>query len=159
MGIYLSKYIHMLKSYPRDFQAVNVWWTCPHNKNLMKYFTWKRSQCNAMKKKIHLSQQTTKKLIWVHAYEYQSANYYPQHSLNSRFCIHTKTKNKLERDGTTWNVLELLGTSWKHLEQAGTIWNHLEQGGTTCNKMDSATNDTKNEKFIGRNCAWNTIVR
>ena len=55
LGIYLSKNIHMLKSYPLDFQvcnkAVSVWWTCPYNNNLMKHVTWKRRKCNVMKKK------------------------------------------------------------------------------------------------------------
>ena len=53
-GIYLSKNIHMLKSYPLDFQvcnkAANVWWTCAYNNNRMKHFTWRR-KCNVMKKK------------------------------------------------------------------------------------------------------------
>ena len=55
LGICLSKNIHMLKSYPLDFQVCNkaasVWWTCPYNNNLMKHFTWKRRKCNVMKKK------------------------------------------------------------------------------------------------------------
>ena len=54
LGIYLSKNIHMLKSYPLDFQvcnkAANVWWTCAYNNNRMKHFTWRR-KCNVMKKK------------------------------------------------------------------------------------------------------------
>ena len=54
-GHIFIKQIHMLKSYPRDFQvwnkAASVWWTCPYNNNLVKHFTWKRRQCNVMKKK------------------------------------------------------------------------------------------------------------
>ena len=53
LGIYLSKNIHMLKSYPLDFQgcnkAANVWWACAYN-NQMKHFTWSR-KCDVMKKK------------------------------------------------------------------------------------------------------------
>ena len=55
LGIYLSKNIHMLKSYPLDFKVCNkaasVWWTCPYNNNQMEHFTWKRRKCNVMKKK------------------------------------------------------------------------------------------------------------
>ena len=55
LGIYLSKNIHMLKSYLLDFQvcskAASVWWTCPYNNNHMEHFTWKSRKCNVMKKK------------------------------------------------------------------------------------------------------------
>ena len=95
LGIYLSKNIYILKSYLLDFQVCNkvgsIWWTCLHNNNLMKHCTWKCRKCNVMKKKkhvinkIHLSQSKTKKLTKVYAYEYQSANYYLQHTKNSRF--------------------------------------------------------------------------
>ena len=94
LGLYLSKNIHMLKSYPLDFQVCNaaasVRWTCPYNYNLMKHFTWKRRKCNVMKKKTISSikyichNKQRKNLHEVYAYEYQSASYYPQHSKNSR---------------------------------------------------------------------------
>ena len=55
LGIYLSKNIHLLKSFPLNFQicnkAASVWWTCPYNNNQMEHFTWKRRKCNVMKKK------------------------------------------------------------------------------------------------------------
>ena len=91
-GIYLSKNIHMLKSYPFDFQvcnkAVSVWGTCPYNNNLMKHFTWKRRKCSVMKRKTTLSMKyicRNKKLKIFYAYEYESANYYLQHSKSSKF--------------------------------------------------------------------------
>ena len=52
----------------------------------------------------------------------------------------TKSRNELERAGTTWNKPEPPEVSLNHLTQAGTIWNHLKQGGTTYNEMISATN-------------------
>ena len=56
LGIYLSKNIHMWKSYPLDFQvgnkAASVRWTCSDKNNLMKHVKWKRRKCNVMKKKI-----------------------------------------------------------------------------------------------------------
>ena len=59
LGIYLSKNIHMLKSYPLDFQVCNktasVRWTCPYNNNPIEHFTWKRRKSNVMKKKAILS--------------------------------------------------------------------------------------------------------
>ena len=35
-------------------------------------------------------------------------------------CVHTKTRNKLQQTGTSWNETEQAGTSWNHLERAGT---------------------------------------
>ena len=57
------------------------------------------------------------------------------------------------------NKLGPPGTSWNHLEQAGTTWNHLEQGGTAVTRWTQQGIDAKSKKFIGRNCACNTIAR
>ena len=35
-------------------------------------------------------------------------------------CVHTKTRNKLQQTGTSWNELEPSRTSWDQLERAGT---------------------------------------
>ena len=56
--IFIKKYPYVKKLSPKntfcDFQVCNivasVWWTCPYN-NMMSHFTWKRRQCNVMKKK------------------------------------------------------------------------------------------------------------
>ena len=49
--------------------------------------------------------------------------------------VHTKTWNELERTETTWNELEPLLTKWTQQQT-----------------------DTKNKKFIRRNCVFNTIA-
>ena len=77
--------------------------------------------------------------------------------------VHTKTRNKLEPPGTSWNYLQQAG----HRERAGTTWSELEpreQAGTslshlTYNEMNSATKWRKKKKLIGRNYASNTIAQ
>ena len=40
--------------------------------------------------------------------------------------VHTKTRNKPEPPGTSWNYLERAGTIWNELEPPRTSWNYLE---------------------------------
>ena len=73
----------------------------------MKHFTWKRSQCNVMKKKIHLSLQTTKKLI-----KFMTMNINQQIiTLNIYKTPDSAYILKQEQTGMRWNRLEWAGTT------------------------------------------------
>ena len=74
----------------------------------------------------------------------------------------TATAYILKR-GTCWNHLEKAETNWKELEPP---WNKVELPGITWNKMELSVKrwiqqrtDTKNKKFIGRECACKTMAQ
>ena len=69
-------------------------------------------------------------------------------SILLRWFVHTKTRNKLERAGTTWNEPEPPRTSW----------NHLEQGGTPATRCTQQQTDTKQQELNRKKLACNTIA-
>ena len=70
---------------------------------------------------------------------YESNSFFP--------FVRTKTKNKLEP----------LGMNFNYLERAGTTKNHSNKMEPLVTTWIQQRTDTKNRKFIGRNCASNNI--
>ena len=75
-----------------------------------------------------------------------------------KICKQTSVRYRayILKRGTSGNKLEPPAISWSQMEQAGTTLNKLEPPGT---RWTQQQNDTKNKKFIGKNCAYNTIAQ